>query len=107
MRFTPDERGEAWAQEGDLARRMGPFGRAISMVPPVRGGRTKHFSTLRHRRNRRDRRRVRPMKGRYFLFGLVVVVGSLTSGCAEWWNGPPKQSPQAAKDDAIEAAAEP
>lgn len=46
------------------------------------------------------------MKGRYLVFGLVIV-GSLTSGCAEWWNGPPKQAPQAVKDDAIEAAAEP
>jgi quercetin dioxygenase-like cupin family protein len=45
------------------------------------------------------------MKGSKLVVSLLVI-GSL-SGCAEWWNGPPKEAPQPPKDDAIEAAAEP
>ncbi len=46
------------------------------------------------------------MKGIALVFPLLTI-GSLATGCAEWWNGPPKEAPQALKDDAIEAAAEP
>jgi hypothetical protein len=46
------------------------------------------------------------MKGTHLAFSLLVV-GPLCSGCAEWWNGPPKEVPQAPKDNAIETAAEP
>jgi quercetin dioxygenase-like cupin family protein len=46
------------------------------------------------------------MKGTALVFALLTI-GSLSAGCAEWWNGPPKEAPKVAKDDAIEAAAEP
>jgi hypothetical protein len=46
------------------------------------------------------------MKGTALVLSLLTI-GSLSAGCAEWWNGPPKEASQAAKDDAIEAAAEP